>query len=331
MTIFDEIRIFAEQFKRSPYYRLFAEQCYQKRIVITGASGLIGTYLIYFFHQFAKVQELEIYGIVRHALPDHLKLLTNFNPPNGPRIQFLKLDLSQACDMIPSADTIFHTAGYGQPIKFIQEPIQTLRLNTFTTMELFKHLVLGGTFINFSSSEIYNLAAPPFKETDIGRTTPQDPRGQYIEAKRSGEAIVHAMKNDYNVKSLRLSLIYGPGARKGDTRVINQFIEQALTQSKIVLRDSGQALRTYGYITDALEMIINIMLKGQSEVYNVGGVSTTTIAGLAQEISKITKCEVEIPFSDIRGLSSAPSNVRLDLSKTLGAIDKTEDSFIPLS
>ena len=46
--------------------------------------------------------------------------------------------------------------------------------------------------------------------------------------------------------------------------------------------DSGQAMRVYCYISDTLEILINILLNGKQAVYNVGGESYTSIANLAE-------------------------------------------------
>jgi hypothetical protein len=84
--------------------------------------------------------------------------------------------------------------------------------------------------------------------------------------------------------SARIALAYGPGTKKHDTRVLNQFIEKALVQKRIELLDSGEATRTYCYIDDVVEMLWNIVLRGNQEVYNVGGHSVTSIADLAMRI-----------------------------------------------
>jgi nucleoside-diphosphate-sugar epimerase len=124
----------------------------------------------------------------------------------------------------------------------------------------------------------------------------------------------------YDVKIARLALAYGPGTKKGDTRVINQLIEQALTKGEINLLDDGSAERTYCYVTDAAEMILDILFKGKDVVYNVGGFSQTTIANLALQIASMTNSEIN--FGEKR-LEGAPDSVELDMSKTLGEFPRS--------
>lgn len=212
-------------------------------------------------------------------------------------------------------DYIIHAAGYGQPQMFSKDKRQTILMNTQGTNELFSFLKEGGKFLFISTSEVYSGAKPPHKETDIGTTTPQHSRACYIEGKRCGEAICMAYSEQgYNVKIARLALAYGPGTKKGDTRVLNQFIEQALTKKEIRLMDSGKASRTYIYVDDVAELMLKILFEGKDIVYNVGGQSTVSIKGLADLIGEIVDCPVVLGKD---GLVGAPSDVKLNMTKTL--------------
>jgi nucleoside-diphosphate-sugar epimerase len=88
--------------------------------------------------------------------------------------------------------------------------------------------------------------------------------------------------------------------------------------------DSGEALRTYCYITDATQMMWHILLHGKEHVYNIGGTSRTTIAKLAKLIGNIVNVPVIIPKSNKWTLASAPEDVRLDLHKVKKEFGKKE-------
>ena len=222
-------------------------------------------------------------------------------------------------------DVIIHSAGYGQPLKFTQDKIKTIEINTKTTNELFRYLKPGGKFLFISSSEVYSGAQSPHKETYIGTTTPQHPRACYIEGKRCGEAICMAYKEQgVDVKIARLALAYGPGTNRGDTRVLNQFIEQALTKGRIIMKDAGEAIRTYIYVDDAVYLMLKVLFEGKDTVYNIGGESTATIRQLADMVGKITNTHVVVGRS---GLEGAPSEVKLCLNRIKAEFPFT---FLPL-
>lgn len=215
-------------------------------------------------------------------------------------------------------DYVIYAAGYGQPIKFSKDKLETLRIHSGVPLiNAFNSLKIGGTFLYVSTSELYSGVPSPHKETDIGITNPQHPRACYIEGKRCGEAICMAQsENGYNVKIARLALAYGEGTKKGDTRVINQLIEQALTKHEIRLRDDGSAIRTYLYVEDAAKMILDILFKGKDIVYNVGGNSTCSIKQLAFKIADLIDINMDVILGN-KSLEGSPSDVKLDITKIM--------------
>lgn len=293
------------------------DQLENRTVLLTGASGLIGTHFLYALHYLQTVLSVnvKVIAIVNRGIPEHLARLSSTNA-----IQFIQGDLAKeafVCNL-PPADVIVHAATYGQPGMFMDYPETTIKLNTYVTSVLLeKVLIKNGNFLFISSSEVYSgLTTTPFSETKMGSTTPDHPRACYIEAKRCGEAVVNVYRNKgCSATSARLSLAYGPGTRRGDRRVINNFVEKALLQKEIALLDNGEAKRTYCYVSDAVNMMLHILLEGKESVYNVGGVSSVTIADLARLVGKIVGVNVVFPQRGGNGDSRAPEVVRLDISR----------------
>lgn len=295
-----------------------------KTILITGASGIIGSY---FLAGLQNLPDIKVFAVCQSEPEKYWKEITNtFN------CKILRGDLTfdTFTNELPEADIIIHAAGYGQPGKFMTDPLKTIKLNTSLTLKLLEKLKSGGKFLFISSSEVYSgLTKSPFKETGIGATNTDHPRSCYIEAKRCGEAIVFSARSKgVNAKSARLSLAYGPGTKKGDKRVLNSFIGRGFTEKKIDMMDGGTALRTYCYVTDAVEIMWKILLDGKDNIYNVGGKSKTTIADLAKLVGKIIRVPVNIPRSDKKALAGAPDDVSLNLDKIKNEFSKK--NFISL-
>lgn len=211
-------------------------------------------------------------------------------------------------------DVIVHAGGYGQPQMFSKDKLKTIAINTELTAELFKYLKPEGKFLFISTSEVYSGSpSSPHKETDIGTTTPQHPRACYIEGKRCGEAICMAQRErGQDAKIARLALAYGPGTKPHDTRVLNQFIEKALFSKEITMLDDGSTTRTYVYVDDAVDMLINILMEGKEMVYNVGGESSVSIYELAKKIGDMTGAKV---IQGDKSLAGAPDDVKLCLNR----------------
>jgi nucleoside-diphosphate-sugar epimerase len=299
-----------------------------RSILITGASGLIGTYLLasIFEHVRSKGITVNVTAVTHGEIPEHLnKFLDGVKVVRGDITDKLFIN------SLPSADFIIHAAGYGQPGKFMEDKVKTIAINTSATMWLFEKLLPNGKFLFLSTSEVYSgLNSPPFKEEQIGTTNTIHPRACYIEGKRTGEAICNAYRSKgVAAKSARLSLAYGPGTKIGDARVLNNFIGKALMQGKIELLDMGRANRTYCYVADAVEILWHILFFGEAPVYNVGGISRTTIGDLARQIGGILGVPVVFPTSEEAAKAGAPDDVYLDMS--LVAKEFKKNDYITLA
>ncbi|HEY3277213.1 MAG TPA: NAD-dependent epimerase/dehydratase family protein [Syntrophorhabdaceae bacterium] len=293
------------------------------RILITGASGLVGVHLL------ASLAYLASSGKGRYELTAAMQsrppaYLAEIIERAGGRI--FRGDLTDAGvpEGLPKADYIIHSAGYAQPGRFLDNPVKTIQINTSALFALFQKLAPRGKLLFVSTSEVYSGSPNiPYREPDIGTTTPTHPRACYIESKRCGEAICGAYRQSgVDAASARLSLAYGPGTGKGDGRVLNAFIEKAL-KGTITLLDHGEAGRTYCYVSDAVELMWNILLKGREPVYNVGGISRTTVRELAVRIGEYLRVPVVFP-DETRQLAGTPEDVRLDMAKAREEFGKEE-------
>lgn len=289
-----------------------------KAVLVTGASGLIGLNLIaVLMHSPVRW----VMGASRFGLPEP------FRPwLDDPR--FIDLRFEKQAIQPPEPDFIVHGAGYAQPAKFTAQAIDTLRVNVSMTDRLLKASPQA-RFLFLSSSEVYSgCARTPHLETDIGTTDPSHPRAAYIEGKRAGEAMVRAWRGQgADAAIARICLAYGPGVRADDNRAMSEIIRQAL-QGEIRLRDSGVALRAYCYVTDAVEMILNILLRGKRCLYNVGAERAHSIRSVATLIAAMEGVPIAVP-PDGGTDRSAPFEARVDIGRYLAGFPGKE--FVPLS
>jgi UDP-glucuronate decarboxylase len=287
-----------------------------RRVLLTGASGLIGCHFLAGLLQLRRelAGDLHIEAVVHTEIPEW------FNQELADRsFRIHRGDLAHAAfvDSLPTADIVIHAATYGQPMLFSRDPISTLRLNTSATLSLLDKVQPGGKFLFLSSSEVYSgLKAPPYREEQIGVTNTTHARACYIEAKRCGEVACFSYSRDgVQARAARLCLAFGPGTRCGDTRVLNAIIERGLRCGKIHLLDDGSSRRTYCYVSDALFMLWRILLCGKQAVYNVGGIWGTSVLELAQVVGRELKVPVEAPGPESSGLAGAPKEVSVDCSR----------------
>ncbi|MFA5127519.1 MAG: NAD-dependent epimerase/dehydratase family protein [Patescibacteria group bacterium] len=295
----------------------------KKDFLITGASGLLGTYFLACIKLLRDNDDDKnfgnIFAVMLNDPPDYLADLYK-------DVLIIKGDLSDYnfCQSLPSADYIIHAAGYGQPGRFMEDQVKTLKINTLATFSLLEKIKNNGNFLFLSTSELYSgLRKDSYNETDIGNTNTDHFRSCYIEGKRCGEAICNAHRlKGVSAKSARLALAYGPGTRVHDKRVLNSFIEKAIINSKIDLLDQGEAKRTYCYVSDAVEIMLNILLRGKESIYNVGGISQTTIRDLAINIGEQLSVPVVFPEETGTSVNGAPDDVKLNLDRVANEFGK---------
>ena len=296
-------------------------------VLVTGASGLIGSYLV-----------ASLCHLLRQGLPVRVTAVVRSDPPPqlaaieaAGQVEILRLDLADphSYERLPRADAIVHSAGYAQPSVFTCDPRTTLHVNSSATSALMTRLNSGGRFLFVSSSEVYSgLRKSLLSEEDIGTTTPYHPRAAYIEGKRCGELICYIERQQgIEAKSARLGHIYGPGTKRLDRRAMNVFIEQAIRLGHIRLLDEGRAVRTYCYVADAVELLWQVLLHGREVVYNIGGKSRITIAELAATVAAITGASVSGPTLQ-QEIVGAPEDVCLDVTRVETEFGKTQ--YVPL-
>lgn len=298
-----------------------------KSVLVTGASGLIGCYFVTLFQEINREfgTEIKVFASTKSGIfPIEVSKETS--------VILGDLTNHEVLNQLPTFDLIVHAAGYGQPGKFLSNFKKTMELNSTVTLRLTDHLNDHGQFLFLSTSEIYSgLSNPPFSEFEVGTTNTNHERAPYIEGKRFGEAVVSKLKytnRQITGYSARLALAYGPGTKIGDSRVLYSFVNDALKFGKISMLDTGQAMRTYCYVLDAMEMFLAILQNGEDDIYNVGGNSRLTIAQLAKQIASITGAELEIPSGNDPFLKSAPTDVWLDLQKIMKI--RESSSFVPI-
>lgn len=269
-----------------------------KQMLITGASGIFGVYMLYTLKEMVLrgLGPTQVYAVIHRELPMALKEMET-----EAWISFIRGDLADIdfCRSLPCVDYVIHASGYGQPGKFLEDPISAIRQNTIATYILLDKLMPSGKFLYVSSGAVYaENPKEEYFEEDLSFAGLDHPRLCYIEGKRCGEAICELYRRQgMDVKIVRPSFTYGPGVRAEDVRVMYEFIRKGIL-GKIQMRDHGQAVHIYEYIADAVEEMWNVLLCGKENVYNIAGHSEITIRHLAEKIANRLGTEVIVPKED---------------------------------
>lgn len=252
-----------------------------KSIMVSGGSGLLGSYLVKSLLTVNDIHDLHMNVIcVARQFESVQKRLTNFL--EHPRLSVIVHNISTPLPAtFPASDIIIHCASQATPRYYSIDPVGTLMANTMGTMYLLNHAHKhdSSRFLFFSSGEVYGLPLNPnlpVDEYDFGYIDPMQVRSCYSESKRMGETMCTAWAHQYGLHTnvVRPFHTYGPGMAIDDGRVFADFVSDVVYGRDIVLKSDGLAKRPFCYIADATIGFFNVLLKGSSgEAYNVANPS----------------------------------------------------------
>lgn len=247
--------------------------------LISGATGLIGSFLIHALLEANKRFNLEIkiVGLIRNF--KKAKIIYGDIPKN---LEFIKQDITDPLNINQRIDYIIHTASITSSIEFIKRPVETIQTavnGTENLLELARVNNIKG-FIYLSTMEVYGCPQNDEKiyENRTLPLTPMNIRNSYPISKVLCEALCLSYAQEYNlpINIIRLTQTFGPGVSFDDQRIFAEFGRCGFFGEDIQLRTEGKTKRSYLDITDAVRAIILVLqnptLKG--EVFNAANESS---------------------------------------------------------
>lgn len=283
------------------------EKLRNKTVLITGASGMIGSYFVNTLITLNEKYDMNIsiVSLVRNKNSFEEYILKNKN------VVILEQDVVNEIKYDGKINYIIHAASPASPIIMKDYPFETNIANTvgtYNTLKLAIEKKVDG-YLFISSREIYgqpNDNQEIFTEDGpLGQVNPLIPRNGYAEGKKAAENMCISVNKEYgiNTKIARLAHTYGPGMSINDGRVQADFLKNILNNEDIIMKSTGSSVRTYTYISDAVNALFKILLSSKETVYNVSDEnSKVTIKELAETLAAIKnniKVRMEIPEDEL--------------------------------
>jgi len=271
-----------------------------KSILITGSTGLIGTFLVdlLMFRNNFYNNNITIYALGRSKNKASVRFNEYFN---SKFFKFIETDILKPFEINESIDFIIHGASNTHPVAYATEPINTILLSVQGTKSVLdlaiSHNVKRTIFL--SSVEIYGENRGDveyFSENYCGYIDCNTVRAGYTEGKRVAESLCQAYIKEKNIDIViaRCSRVFGPTMNNDDSKAIAQFIKCAVNNENIILKSKGEQQYSYCYVGDICSALLYILLNGNNgETYNIANMNfNLSLMQIANILAKFINKEV---------------------------------------
>lgn len=323
-----ENKLYREDVARTAKLELPWERLQNKTILLSGATGMIGSFLtdVLMYRNRERQMGCTVLALTR----DPEKAAARATPEWKGSVQFLPCDLNRELPAVSTkVDFVIHAASNTHPIAYATDPIGTIATNIIGTQNMLELAAeqRAERCVFLSSVEIYGENrgdVDRFSEDDCGYINCNTLRAGYPEGKRAGEALCQAYirQKGLDIVIPRLPRIYGPTMLESDTKAISQFLKKGVRGEDIVLKSAGDQFYSYSHVADAVSAVLYCLFLGNcGEAYNVGDPSSDiTLKELAGLIAAYAKKQVifELPSETERAGYSKATKALMNGEKLRG-------------
>jgi UDP-glucose 4-epimerase len=265
------------------------------RYLITGGAGFIGSHLAHSL--LTSGHDLVILDDLSTGASTNLNSIEQ-------KYQFVNgsiLDKKLVESLVEKSDFVVHLAAALGVLKIVNQPLESLKINIQGTenvleaVDKYKKPVLIA-----STSEIYgkNYKVPLNEEDDRVLGHPLISRWSYSEAKAVDESLAYFyfLQNNLSVRIVRFFNTVGPRQVGNYGMVLPRFVKSALAGEPLQVYGSGDQIRCFCHVSDAVRALILIMdsAKTIGQVFNVGNNQQVSIMQLAERVIQITNSKSKI-------------------------------------
>lgn len=246
------------------------------RILLTGASGFIGTRLLPILaerHEVVTIGRTRAVGSGEHVEHDLL----------------LPLDRARLPGRL---DAVVHLAQSRSYRDFPEQADDIFSVNVQATFNLLEYARESGagSFVFASTGGVYGYSYERLVETD-----PVNPLNFYLTSKYAAELLIGNYRLFFDTVVFRFFFVYGPGQAR---MLIPTLLERVQAGEPITVEGEPGLRINPIYIDDALDVFERALALERSDLFNVAGDEVVAIDELVRVMGRVVGREPEIRYSE---------------------------------
>ncbi len=283
------------------------------RLLITGACGHIGSYLIENVHKIKKIKEV---FLIDNFNAHRFHVI--FNLKKKSKFKFFKIDLSKSnLKSFRKVDYVIHCASHTNAQGSFSMKKEMYRNNIFCMKNIINYCIRNkAKLIHISSTSVYGKQVKIVKEDDDKLLKPQSP---YAEIKIIEEKLLKKNKNNLRYMSFRFGTIAGVSKGMRFHTAINKFCFEASLNNKIsIYKTAYNQYRPYLSLSDAFKVFKFCINKNifNNDIYNALS-GNFTVKEIINMIKKYKK-NIKLSFVNTKIMNQLSYNVDDKKLKKIG-------------
>jgi UDP-glucuronate decarboxylase len=268
----------------------------QKRILVTGGAGLIGSSLctrlvaeghdVVCLDNFSTGSKSNIYDLL-----------------GEPGFEVIRRDVTLPVSL--EVDEIYHLACPSQSSHHTVKPAETIEMcvmGCISMLELARRV--NAKILYTSSGQIYWKPEALLRTDGRGKTSVYpDPGVFYREGNRCAEMLFFGYHQQYqlNIRIARLFNTFGPGIQSHPGSVVAGFITRALKGEDLTVYGDGSQTRPFCFVDDIIEALLRLMNAPDDFIgpVDLGNPSEISIFDLAEAVIRLSGSRSGITFEPL--------------------------------
>jgi UDP-N-acetylglucosamine 4-epimerase len=264
----------------------------EKRIIVTGGAGFIGSNLVAKLLSDPRVSKVRVIDDLSNGYYSNIEEFEGHA-----KFDFVQADICDYAAMVESTkgfDLVSHQAALGSVPRSIKDPMLTTRVNIDGTVNVLHAAVqnkISRVILACSSSTYGDSPELPKKEERIGR-----PLSPYAVTKFAIELYADVFKKTYGLDfvGLRYFNVFGPKQSPDNpyAAVIPLFCKAFLEGQQPVINGDGSHSRDFTFVDNAVQANMLALFTDRTDalnqVYNVACGEQTTLNEMVEVLREVS-------------------------------------------